>query len=87
LGADLQLQIADLPAQGRLGRVKPPLGRQREASFFSHRNEIAQMTQLHAQSMLSRYDMDSTKSFSSPLGLPKSLVAKLVEARRIAQSA
>src|SRR5260370_40822335 len=34
------------------------------------------MTQLHAQPMLSRYDMDSTKSFSSPLGLPRSPVAK-----------
>jgi len=47
------------------GPCEAALGRQCEASFLSHRNEIAQMTQLHAQTMLSRYDMDSTKSFSS----------------------
>jgi hypothetical protein len=47
LGADLQLQVSDLPAQGWLRCVKPPLGRQREAAFLSHRNEIAQMTQLY----------------------------------------
>jgi hypothetical protein len=46
LGADLELQVADLPAQGRLGGVKPPLGCQSQASFLSHRNEIAKMTQL-----------------------------------------
>src|SRR6202789_3683153 len=58
--------------------MKPTLGRQREASFFSHRNEIAQMTQLHAQPILSRYDIDSTKSFSFAPALPRSLVTKVI---------
>src|ERR1700730_12750137 len=46
----------------------------------------AQMTQLHARPMLSRYGMDSTKSFSSPLELPKSPAAKAAGARRTAQA-
>src|SRR5258705_11319446 len=48
LDADLQLQITDLPAQRWLGRVQPPLGGVGEAAFLGHRNEIAQMPELHA---------------------------------------
>ena len=48
LDADLQLQIADLPAQRRLRRVQPPLGSIGEAAFLGNSHEIAQMPELHA---------------------------------------
>src|SRR3954467_3443393 len=48
LDADLQLKIADLPAQRRLRSVQPAGGRRREAALLGHRNEIAQMPELHA---------------------------------------
>jgi hypothetical protein len=47
LDADLQLQIADLPAKRGLRRVKPSIGCDREAAFFGHGNEIAKMPELH----------------------------------------
>jgi hypothetical protein len=41
--ADFIFQIADLTAEGRLRRVQPLLGREREASLLSDRDEIAKM--------------------------------------------
>jgi hypothetical protein len=41
LGADLPLQIAQLPTEGRLSSVQPPLGRQRHAALFGDSDEIA----------------------------------------------
>src|SRR4051812_33289258 len=47
LDADLELQIADLPAQRWLRRVQPPLGRMGEAALLGHGNEIAKVAKLH----------------------------------------
>ena len=57
LDADLDLQIADLPAQRGLRRVQPPLGGIGEAAFLGHRNEIAQMAELHAPSHTLKYGL------------------------------
>jgi hypothetical protein len=40
---EFDFQIADLPAERRLGGVQPPLGGIADAAFLGHRNEIAQM--------------------------------------------
>ena len=45
--ADLLFEIADLPAERRLRRMQPALGRNRQAALFGHGNEIAQMSQFH----------------------------------------
>src|SRR6185295_9475687 len=55
LGADLVLQIANLPAQRGLGGVEPALGGDREAAFLDHRHEITQMPQFHSRPMPERY--------------------------------
>jgi hypothetical protein len=47
LDADFQLQGADLPAQRRLRRMQPPLGRERKASFLGDGDKVPQMPQLH----------------------------------------
>src|SRR4051794_40252281 len=52
---DLQLQIADLPAQRRLRRVQPPLGGVGQAALLGDRNEIAKVAELHRQSIPIRY--------------------------------
>jgi hypothetical protein len=41
LGADLPLQIAQLPTEGGLCRVQPPLGRHCHAALFGDSDEIA----------------------------------------------
>jgi len=41
--ADLIFEIADLPAEGRLRRVKPFLGRERKAALLGDRDEIAKL--------------------------------------------
>jgi hypothetical protein len=47
--ADFNFQVSDLPAEGRLGRMEPPLGGIRQASFLGDRNEVAQVTELHCE--------------------------------------
>src|SRR5882672_8192192 len=63
LDADLELQITDLPAQRWLGRVQPPLGGVGEAALLSHRNEIAQMPELHLCTHTSWAWLEHTKSW------------------------
>jgi hypothetical protein len=41
LSADFQLQIANLPAEGRLRRMQPPLGRESDTALLGDGNEIA----------------------------------------------
>src|SRR6476620_2698770 len=48
LNADLLLVISDLATEGRLRRVQPLLGGERQASLLCDRNEIAQVPQLHS---------------------------------------
>ena len=62
--ADLQFQIADLPAQRRLRRVQPPLGRIGQAALLGNRNEIAQMPQLHGSIHTFKVWLEHTKSLS-----------------------
>src|SRR6202030_1328966 len=74
LGPDLVLQIANLPAQRRLGGVKLPLGGGREAAFLDHCHEITQVPQLHSRSMPERYALSLQSLFqdrnTSPEWLP-----------------
>ena len=65
LAADLVLQIADLPAQRRLGGVEPVLGGSRQAAFLGHGDEITKVPQLHGHPMPERYAAQLTKSFSA----------------------
>ena len=44
LYADLQFEIANLPAQRRLRGVQSPVGGIREATLLSDGDEVAQMT-------------------------------------------
>ena len=48
LDADLVLQIADMPAERRLRRVQPELGRERQAAFLDHGHEVTKVPQLHS---------------------------------------
>ena len=48
LDADLVFEIADLPAERRLRRVQPFLGRERQAAFLGDGDEIAKVPQLHS---------------------------------------
>jgi hypothetical protein len=43
LNADLIFEIADLPAQRRLGGVQSFLGGERQAAFFGNRDEITKV--------------------------------------------
>jgi hypothetical protein len=52
LHTDLSFQIANLPAQGRLGGVQSPFGGVQQAAFFSDGNEIAQVPELHDPSYI-----------------------------------
>ena len=61
--ADLDLQIAKLPAKGRLGRVQPLLGSDGDATFLGHGNKIAEMSELHIRPMPDRYRFRSYKVF------------------------
>jgi hypothetical protein len=70
LGPDLVLQVANLPAQRRLGGVEPELGGRRQAAFLYHGYEITQVPQLHNHSMPERYAPQPTKSFSRALRKP-----------------
>src|SRR6266853_1399693 len=73
LDADFRFQVADLPAQGGLCRVQPPIGCERETSFLGDGDEITQMPQLHVSRVMPpKYDLDLTKYFSKPPGKPKS---------------
>jgi hypothetical protein len=47
LHADFVFQIADLPAERGLCRVKPSFGGNRQAAFLRHGDEIMQMSKLH----------------------------------------
>src|SRR6202162_6005391 len=67
LGPDLVLQVANLPAQRRLGGVEPKLGGRRQTAFLDHGYEITQVPQLHSHSMPERYAPQLTKSFSRAL--------------------
>ena len=44
LGADLQLQVAQLAAQGGLGGVQPPLGGKGQAALLGHGDEVPEVT-------------------------------------------
>ena len=73
MNTDFAFQIADLPAEGRLRRVQPPLGRERQASLLGDGNEIAKMPQLHSSfHAFEGMPLNLTKSFSGPPGKPKS---------------
>src|SRR6202043_1429465 len=71
LGPDLVLQVANLPAQRRLGGVEPELGGRRQAAFLDHGYEITQVPQLHSRSIPERYVPQLTKSFSRAPGEPR----------------
>ena len=43
LNADLVFEIADLATEGRLRRVQPFLGRERQAALLGDRDEIAKV--------------------------------------------
>jgi hypothetical protein len=43
LNADLAFEISDLATEGRLRRVQPFLGCERQASLLGDRNEIAKV--------------------------------------------
>jgi hypothetical protein len=47
LRADLIFEVANLTAQGRLGRMQPTFGSNREAPRLGNGDEIAKMPQLH----------------------------------------
>ena len=79
---DLVLQVANLPAQRRLGGVEPQLGGRRQAALLDHRYEITQVPQLHRDSMPERYAAQLTKSFSRALGRP--MVAAMEAGSRLA---
>ncbi len=63
LGADFQLEVTQLPAQGGLRGVQPLLGGDREAALFGDGDKIAKMTQLHVQAMPVRYGSWTYKVF------------------------
>jgi hypothetical protein len=46
--ANLEFEVADLPAQRRLRGMEPPLGGIGQAAFLGNGNEIAQVAQLHS---------------------------------------
>jgi hypothetical protein len=50
LRADLVLQVPDLPTEGRLRCVEPPLGSHGEAPLLGDSDEIPKMPQLHSVS-------------------------------------
>src|SRR5690242_4227760 len=50
--ADLELEVADLPAQRWLRGMEPPLGGIGQAAFLGNSNEIAQMAQLHGHASI-----------------------------------
>src|SRR5882724_3496989 len=70
LRPDLVLQVANLPAQRRLGGVEPQLGGCCQAALLDHRHEITQVPQLHSYPMPERYAAQLTKSCSRPLAKP-----------------
>jgi hypothetical protein len=70
LGPHLVLEVANLPAQRRLGGVEPELGGRRQAAFLDHRYEITQVPQFHSRSMPRRHATQPTKSFSRALREP-----------------
>jgi hypothetical protein len=45
--ANFVFEIAYLPAQRRLRRVQPPLGRDRNAALICDRDEITKMPEFH----------------------------------------
>jgi hypothetical protein len=47
LNADLEFEIANLPAQRRLGSVQSFFGGERQAALFGNRDEITKVSQLH----------------------------------------
>src|SRR4029077_4191559 len=54
--ANLEFQVADLPAQRWLRGMEPPFGGIGQAAFLGNSNEIAQMAQLHGpRPILARY--------------------------------
>ena len=69
LNADFIFKIADLATKGRLRRMQPSLGRERQAALFRDRDEIAKVPKLHMPSISPRHTPQLTKSFSqSPEG-------------------
>ena len=46
-GADLELQVTYLTAQGWLRRVQPPRGRDGQAACLGHGDEVPEVPQLH----------------------------------------
>ena len=70
LNADLIFEISDLATEGRLRRVQPLLGGERQASLLCDRDEIAKVPQLHSAFHISRASPQLTKSFSPAPGEP-----------------
>jgi hypothetical protein len=65
---DLQLQVANLPAQRGLRGVQPSFGGRGEAALLGHRNEITQMPQLHRATDTIKVWREHTKSLSKGRG-------------------
>src|SRR5712691_6267539 len=54
LDANLVFEIADLAAEGRLRRVQPFFGRERQAALLGDRDEIAKVPKLHSALHISK---------------------------------
>src|SRR5271169_3775405 len=63
LNADLIFEISDLATEGRLRRVQPLLGGERQASLLCHRDEIAKVPQLHSAFHISKACPSAYKVF------------------------
>src|SRR4249919_2576168 len=63
LNADLIFEISDLATEGRLRRVQPLLGGERQASLLCDRDEIAKVPQLHSAFHISKACPSAYKVF------------------------
>ena len=68
--ADLIFEVAHLAAERRLRGMQPLLGRDRQASLFGDRDEIAKMPELHGRLPYLQGMEEPTKSFSRAPGKP-----------------
>jgi hypothetical protein len=66
--ANLIFEVAHLTTEGRLRGMQPLLGRDRQASLFCDRDEIAKMLELHSAFHISEAWDEPIKSFSRTLG-------------------
>src|SRR5260370_41624713 len=63
LNTDLIFEISDLTTEGRLRRVQPLLGRDRQAALLCDRDEIAKVPYLHGACHISKAWRSAYKVF------------------------